>query len=66
LVYNISEEKEQIDSKRNKFIFQFTLTKPKLVQICIKIKEGILTNNLEILTTAIWIKIATPDQVQIL
>jgi len=32
MVFNIAKEKEQIDFKRNKFIFQYTLTKPELVQ----------------------------------
>ena len=39
LVYNISEEKEHIDFKRNRLIFQYTLTKPELVKIRIKIKQ---------------------------
>jgi len=39
LVYSISEEKEHIDFEKNNFIFQYTLTKPELVQIRIEIKQ---------------------------
>ena len=43
LVYSISEEKEQIDFKRNRLILQNTLTQSELIQIRIEIKQWKIT-----------------------
>jgi len=39
LVYSNSEDKEQIDIEKNRFIVQHTLSKPELIQISIEIKQ---------------------------